>query len=271
MRISIFSCIKNEVEFIGYSIMSILDYVDEIVYSDGNSTDGTIEVIEHIQNKYDKDNKVKLFKNMDFKNFTKDYVNKFNWTLKQCTGDYIMYLHPDMIVVNPDRIKKSLSSNGLRYNVNMVSIAGENRDKIFSNGRGDKWALIYKNDLGLHFHGCYGSPEEDLYFRDITGNEHKCYLLIQYLPYQILNTDIKINHYCECKNYHRRLNKMFTVLHTVNPLMDKASILQTAESHPRVTLEDKKYMGINYKFIPNTLRKPEVFNKYEKEFKKFSK
>src|SRR3972149_5323434 len=104
MSISVFCPIKNEAQFIGYSIMSVLPYVDEFVYGDGNSTDGTIEIVEHIQQTYDTHKKIRLIKDVDFKNFSNDYINLYNRLIKECKSEYIWFLHPDMIVTNPDVI-----------------------------------------------------------------------------------------------------------------------------------------------------------------------
>ena len=64
-KLSTFTIIKNEIDYVGYHIMSLLDFVDEMVFSDGNSTDGTLELIKYIKQTYDRSDKIKLFE--DFK------------------------------------------------------------------------------------------------------------------------------------------------------------------------------------------------------------
>src|SRR5512139_2144121 len=98
MTLSAWSVIKNESQFIGYGLMSILPYVDEVVYFDGNSTDGTLELLDYIKTTYDKENKVKVFKDKDFNDFKDNYVRVFDECLKTCTGDHVIYVHPDMIL-----------------------------------------------------------------------------------------------------------------------------------------------------------------------------
>jgi len=265
MKLSTFTIVKNESEYIGYGIMSVLDYVDEMVFADGNSTDGTIEIIEYIQKTYDKKGKIKLFKNKDCKNLQKDYVKLFNWTLKQCTGDYVWFLHPDMICTK----FKKLPYKDIRYNVSMVSIAGEKRDLLIVRGRTDKWATIYKNDYGLHYYGYYGSHEEDLYFKDITGNDHTFYKE-KLIPYKIGDSEIELYHYCDTKPYNRRLQRMIRTLENQSPEMDNKTRKEWAINHPRVNLDCGHMLGANFEFKSNHLPEPEVFNKY-KEFEEIRK
>jgi glycosyltransferase involved in cell wall biosynthesis len=263
MKISAMSIIKNESQYIGYSIMSVLDYVDELVYFDGNSTDGTIEIIEYIQKKYDKDKKIKLFKNKDFKNFNEDYTRLNNECLSMCTGDYIWFLHPDMVVLNPEKIK--IDGKFIRYFVNVNSIAGENAELVMTSGRTGKWYTIYKNDLGLHYHGFYGSPDEDFYFRAITGDEHVDHQGLKPRPYAIQDSGITLNHYCETKPYDRRLEKMKKVLKLCFPNMSDKDIDVSAKEHPRVNLGDGVWNKVLFTFEKNK-EVPEVFKKHKKEF-----
>ena len=268
MKISVFTLIKNEVDYIGYCIMSILDYVDEFIYYDGNSTDGTIELIEYIKNKYDKTDKIKLFKNKDPKDLQDDYIKLFNGCLKKCTGDYIWFLHPDMIVVNPESIRSQIDGTSIRYNINMTSFAG-NREHIITAGRSNKWATIFKNDFGLHFWGFYGHQHEDFYLRDITGEEHVLYACKKYKPYNIANTDIQSYHYCDTRPYMRRYDRMRKIL--LNNGYHVTRAVEDAKIHPRVTLESGSYQSQKFiigKFIG---KQPIVFDKYFNEFIRFKK
>ena len=260
-QISTFTIIKNESEFVGYHIMSILDHVDEMVFADGNSTDGTIEIIEYIKEKYDKDNKIKLFKNQDCINLKDDYVRLFNWTIKQCEGKYLWFIHPDMLVTNPEIIKESLE--GLRCSVKMTSIAG-NRDKVITQGRDPRWATIYRNTLGLHYAGWYGSIEEDLYFSELTGDQHIFYKQLDYLPYAIKDTNINVIHFCDTKPYKRRLGRMVSCLKNIYTKFPEKDLVTISISHPRVTLQDGVFNGREFKFEPWT-NDLTVFEKY-KEF-----
>ena len=267
MKLSCFIIIKNEAEYVGYCIMSILPYIDEFVFCDGNSTDGTIEIIEYIKKKYDKDNKIKLFKNKDCKDLRDDYVKLFNWTLKQCSGDYVWFLHPDMIVVNPEIIRQELEKEeAIRYSIKMVSFAGDHKH-IWTEGRTDTWATIFANKHGLHYWGWYGDANEDLYFRDITGSEHILYKTIPYLSYEIVNTKITAYHYCDTKPYKRRLGRMRNVLNNyVN--INKDLVNQIALSHPRVTLQKGVVDGRKFEIEKFRLSEPKIFGQYKEEFKR---
>lgn len=261
MKIGTFIILKNEAEFLGYHIMSILDYVDEMIFADGNSTDGSLEIIDYIKKKYDKEDKIRLFLDKDCKNLQEDYVNLFNWTLKQVKSEYVWFLHPDMICLNPETIKPSLETKGIRYFVGMESIAGETRDLRIVSGRGGKWATIYRNDYGLHYYGNYGTTEEDCYFSDFTGDRHEFYTLVKYLPYNILESGIKLVHFCDCKPYERRLGRMICCLKNINPTLSDERIEEIAKKHPRVTLKD----GNEFKFTANE-KQLEIFEKYKDEF-----
>ena len=264
--ITAFTIIKNEVDYIGYSIMSILDYVDELVYADGNSTDGTIELIEHIKEKYDKDNKIKLFKNKDCKNLKGDYTRLFNWVLKQCTSDYVMFWHADMVMTNPEMFK-NIKEPTIRYFIKMVSFVRGGK-KYFKAGRCIRWHTIYKNDYGLHQYGDYGNVHEDFYFRDITGDEHIAYNMNYNLNYKTKDSKLVAHHFCEGKDYDRRLDKMIKSLVHCKWAKDKA--IKVAKNHPRVTLKSGKYRGINFEIKPFKGVQADVFKKYAyfKEFKK---
>lgn len=49
MKITVHSIVKNEENYIWYSIMSVIDFVDEIVVWDTGSTDSTVEIIKQAQ------------------------------------------------------------------------------------------------------------------------------------------------------------------------------------------------------------------------------
>jgi hypothetical protein len=161
-----------------------------------------------------------------------------------------------------------LSYKDIRYNVGMVSIAGENRDLVISEGRSNKWATIFKNDYGLHYYGFYGSNEEDMYFRDITGNDHTNYKQT-ILPYKIGESGIELYHYCDTKPYKRRLERMIRCLENQQPNASRSDIREFAINHPRVALQDGAILRANFAFKHNNLPLPEVFNKYN--FGRFGK
>lgn len=52
MKITAHAIVKNEVRFVWYSIMSIINFVDKILIYDTASTDGTKEILKLIKNKH---------------------------------------------------------------------------------------------------------------------------------------------------------------------------------------------------------------------------
>ena len=148
MKVSIFSPVKNEVDFIGQSVMAVLPFVHEILYGVAPSNDGTEELLTHIQTKYAKD-KLKLFwgdKNgepiWDFNPLDMEAYNRsYNYLIEQATGDAVWFLHPDMIVTNPDQIAK-LDDGPLAWWTHLDSYAGDLTTKIAA-GRADRWKNIH--------------------------------------------------------------------------------------------------------------------------------
>ena len=264
MTVSVFALIKNEERFLPYSIMSLLPYVDEFCYGDGDSTDGTIKLIEYIQKKYDTEGKIKLFNGFDFTDFKESYVAKFNEIMKKCLGNYVFYCHPDMIMTDPGVLANKEKMSELAYSVGIRSFAGEDLGLEIVKGRSDRWKLIMKNAFGLHYAGFYGAAEEDMYFSAITGKEHVLHKSFRDYPYRVADSGIKISHFCECKPKARREQKMETVLVTNGA--DPQTVKEALAAHPRVHLENDKTEWGTFEFKPRLDPLPEVFEKYREEF-----
>lgn len=268
MKVSAWCIVKNEAQFIGYGLMSILPYVDEVVYFDGNSTDGTLKLLDYIKGKYDTENKIKVFLDKDFKDFKDDYVKTCNDCMKACTGDYLWFMHPDMILVDPGRLAERKNWASKAYWVNLRSFAGEDMEFEIAKGRTDKWKTIMKNGLGLHYWGNYGHAHEDMYFGHITGREHIVHHNMRLYPFRVENSEVKLWHMCECKPRKRREEKMGNVLRTVYDLNDEGHIKEVMINHPRVHLQSQDSAYGNFKFVPRKDPLPEVFSKYKEEFEK---
>lgn len=84
--------IKDQVD----SILSQLNYDDELIISIDNCTDKTLEVLQAIQSK---DKRVKIYNNPD----SPGVVNNFQNAVKHCTGDIIFYSDQDDIWM-PDKV-----------------------------------------------------------------------------------------------------------------------------------------------------------------------
>lgn len=266
MKISIVGPVKNESQFIGYSIMAVLPYVHEFVYACAKSDDGTDNLLDYIKETHAKEKLVILRSpgyDFDVKDM-KAYNKSFNDCIEKATGDVIWFLHPDMIVTNPQKIQTL--PNGVSWFTRMTSYARDFKTKI-AQGRSGMWKNMYAKKFGLHYYGGYGSQNEDFYFKDITGGQYNHFGdRFSAYPYRVLDSGINVNHYCELKSYSRRLDKMIKCLNTLYPGSDPQAIREMAISHPRVTLEQSSETFGQFKFVECNEEVPEVFNKYKEEF-----
>lgn len=266
MKVSVISPVKNEAQFIGYSIMSVLPYIHEIVYSCAKSNDGTDELLSHIKTKYAGDKLKVLYKphyDFDVKNM-EAYNDAFNDCIKEATGDYVWFLHPDMIVTNPEAIENKNDSIALYTNI--TSYAKDFNTKITS-GRATKWKNIHRKRFGLHYYGGYGSQNEDFYHSEITGFDYSHHgEQFNRYPFRVSDSGIRVNHYCELKDFSRRLDKMVKCLSTLFPGSSVEALRERALAHPRVTLEPTTELFGKFVFAETNDPIPSVFEKYKDEF-----
>jgi len=277
--ISVFTPIKNEIDFIGYHCMAFYPYFKKFVWADGGSTDGTVELLRYIKKKHDPDNKIMLFENMDCNVYEQSYEDLYNFLLKKCDTEIVSYIHPDMIPLNPEVLKDEFNDDCLRWTSGMISFAGD-RDHIWKDNtaRADKWIVFNKNDFGLHYHGYYGDLVEDLFYKDLTGDEYLFWAGNPNLPYRIGQSKLIMHHYCDAKGYERRYCKMKSVFvnHSKNRLkVTPEQIESETKAHPRVTGKTGKWQDIagnsmDFIRIPYKGKQPDVFEKY-KEFEQFKK
>jgi glycosyltransferase involved in cell wall biosynthesis len=212
VKISVIAPILNEVQFVGYSIMSCLEQVHEFIYSvDSESSDGTRELLEHIKNKYAHE-KLRIIEYPHFETTdTKAYNGSFQVCLDSMRGEIAYFLHPDQIVTNPEEIP-NINTSPLALWTTLTSYAGD-LTHVISEGRCDRWKNMHKNLLGLHYAGAYGSTNEDFYHSYITGKSYKFHgTNFNQYPFEVRDSGIKANHYCEVKPHQRRLEKMIRCL-----------------------------------------------------------
>ena len=259
-KLGAYTLIKNEVPWIGYCVMAARHAVSEFVYYDGNSDDGTIEILEYLRDK--KGVNIKLYKNKDPKNLQDDYVRMFNEALSQLRTMFAMFLHPDMIVTDGNW---SPVDGPLAYTVKMDSYAGDPQGPLhrFAAGRTDRWKNIMKNSLGLHYHGHYGAANEDTYFREITGDEHEMHTEPKDYPYGVGDSGLRLAHYSDVRPYARRLGRMLSCLRNQHPGMPDINYQEYAKVHPRVTFEPHRtYPGFKFERTGDV---PEVFELHAEE------
>lgn len=270
VKISVVGPVLNESPWIGFSIMAALPLVHEFVYAlDENSDDGTRELLFHVKRKYAHEKLVIL----DCPNFhpsdMQAYNESFNMCIAKMTGDAAFFLHPDQVIA--EFPEGGLEAGPMAWYTHMTSYAGD-FNTVISKGRCDKWKNIHAKKMGLHYYGGYGSQNEDFYHSDVTGKSYKHYgpEFAKY-PYQVTNSKIKINHYCELKSYKRRLEKMKTCLRTLYPGSSEEQIADIAALHPRVTLEQSSGQFGHFEFSKSQNEIPDVFEKYGQEFGQFTK
>ena len=247
MSIGVFQLVKNEAAWVGPWLKRILPYVDEVQIFDGNSTDDTPRIYSMFQAQY-KD-KLHVEFNRDPKDLKDDYVRHWNECMRRLKTDWAWFLHPDMLVVNPEQIAKVKDMPGVAMRVGMRSIAGEPDGAWFEiKGRASAWKTIYRlrnPHLGAHYFGHYGAQNEDVYFSAITGDEHKHWSenFARY-PYDVIDSGIEVLHFSDVRTYERRLDRMIKALMAQGYSGTEAHAI--APTHPRVTLKD----GGGFEFVP---------------------
>ncbi|MBK8230327.1 MAG: glycosyltransferase family 2 protein [Candidatus Eisenbacteria bacterium] len=103
MRVSGFSFVRDAVRLhypIAEAIRSILPLCDEFVITVGESTDGTLERIQEIN-----DPKIRILQtDWDPSHFVHGHINavQTNLALDQCTGDWCFYVQADEVVHEED-------------------------------------------------------------------------------------------------------------------------------------------------------------------------
>ncbi len=249
MSIGTFTLVKNEIFWITPHILRVLPYVDQMCFYDGNSTDGTLEAIENIKNTDPNGHKIKLVKNKDPKDLRDAYVEMFNDCMWSLDTDMAWFLHPDMYCINPNQITRARESSAVAMTTRMKSYAGDPGGQLYEiQGRAEAWKNIYRlrnPNLGAHYFGWYGAANEDVYFREITGEDHLHHGSNLHLyPYQIDDSGIEVMHFSDVRPYERRLGRMKTCLLNQGHLPEKVEEL--APLHPRVSLKDNDL----FKFIP---------------------
>ena len=247
MTIGSFCLVRNEREWMAPHLASWLPYLDEMVLYDGNSTDGTLDIIERFKKESAHGYKIKLFKDRDPRDLKDDYVKLFNDCLHELSTDLAAFIHPDFFLVDPGGIRNL--DGGISYTMHLESYAGEPGGELYKieRGRSKTWKNIFtlRPNLGVHYFGHYGAANEDCYYSEITGDEHKHYgNKFGYYPYPVVDSGIRALHFSDVRPHARRLGRMVTCLLNQNYPKDQAELL--APTHPRVTLQDNDW----FKFVP---------------------
>lgn len=242
--IGAFTIVKNEAFWIAPYLLRLLPVVDAVVLFDGNSTDGTLEIIEAIKRDHKDGHKVRLFKDRDPKDLQDDYVRVFNDCLREVKESYAWFCHPDMYPVNPEQVLKAKDSDAVAMSVKLRSFAGEPGGPLKEIiGRGKRWKSIHSTMFDLRYHGHYGAWNEDVYPTAIVGDSRDFHAEdFQWYPYEVVDSEIELLHFSDVRPVERRYDRMVKCLAN----QGKKDIENWARNHPRVTLKD----GGGFKFIP---------------------
>jgi glycosyltransferase involved in cell wall biosynthesis len=273
MRVSVIAPVRNEEPWIGYSVLAALPGIHDFVYAvDPTSDDGTIEILRDLQKELGED-KIKLLLDKEFAFNPLDmqaYNHSFNACLEKMTGEAAFFLHPDMVVHNPEALL-SLDPSSTAWWTNITSYAGD-FNTVITKGRGSRWKNIHLNVHGLHYYGGYGSKNEDFYYSDITGDAHDFHgSNFSRYPFQVSDSHVKISHYCELKSYKRRYEKMKLCMTTQYAGATALAIEEMAVHHPRVHLQPGSSKYGEFKFEKTNDPVPEVILKYRDRFEAYTK
>lgn len=261
-----FTLILNEAHWIAPHLTSWLPHLSEMVFYDGGSEDGTIEIIEAFRHAHPDGKKIRLFKDKNPKDLESDYTRLFDACLHELSTDLATFIHPDFYLEHPGNLHNL--EGGISYTMNLRSFAGDPGGNLFEIvGRGEKWKNTYtlRPDLGLHYHGAYGSPHEDCYYREITGDEHihHGHNFDRY-PYPVVDSGAKVLHYSDVRTPRRRYERMVKCLVNQGHPLARAEMI--AMQHPRVTLKDSQdFTFTPASYSPEFVAAREKYRHFEKE------
>lgn len=81
--------VKNEQNFVAWSLMNALEFCDEILVLDNMSEDGTPDIVERIAKLHGKINVIQVSDCNDTHKFVEDYAGTPTWILK-IDGDEVL-------------------------------------------------------------------------------------------------------------------------------------------------------------------------------------
>src|SRR5260221_12624467 len=186
--------VKNEENFIWYSIFSVIDYIDEIMIWDTGSTDKTNEIVRELKEKYP--NKIQ-YKEVGQVNENK-YSEIRQQMLDETKSDWVFVLDGDEIYFESSirQITTQISKNGNKLEsiiVPTINLVGdvyhyqeESAGQYKFGKRKGHLALRFmnrKNILGLHVYDVYGKEGyADIDNRPIQNRDESKILFID-APY----------------------------------------------------------------------------------------
>ena len=148
LKIIAHALVKNESRWIWYSLMSVLDVVDEIMVWDTGSTDNTVEIIKSIKNP-----KIK-FKQVELGNDPLAHTQLRQRMLEETTGDWLMILDGDEVwwQQNLIEVKSEITKNPAKLAIVSPVLNCVGDIFHFQNPKYSKYEILgYKGAFNIRF------------------------------------------------------------------------------------------------------------------------
>lgn len=165
MKITAHTLVKNEQRYLWYAVTSVIDYMDQVLLWDTDSTDKTMDIIKALRKKYGKKISFRQIGKVDVDGFTKVRQQM----IEETKGDWVFILDGDEVWWE-DGIKK------------LVTTIQKNKNKL------DSVVTRYKNVVGDIYH--FQEEKAGLYQID----EHKGHLTIRAMNMSIPGLSVQKPH-----------------------------------------------------------------------------
>lgn len=136
MRLSVSMIVKNEEKHLPACLESVKD-ADEIVIVDTGSTDSTVEIAKKYTDK------------VYFRAWDDSFANARNYSLRQCTGDWVIGIDADHELKSSIELIKCEIAEAEKVNAKAILVKN-----VYANTQTYHWReTLFKNDLGVQWIG----------------------------------------------------------------------------------------------------------------------
>lgn len=136
MKVTAHTIVKNEENYVWFSVMSAIDYVDEVLLWDTGSTDNTLKIIDRMVSLYPKKIKFKEVGSVDSQQFTTMRQKMLDIT----DSDWLMILDGDDVWWD-ESIKKT---------INLLKNEGDKYDTLVHTYQNPVGDIYHYQDLSAH-------------------------------------------------------------------------------------------------------------------------